>query len=306
MARTLIYALASLSHGTDTLARALTEIGLEGGHEIIGWGQRGALLDLPGEKQSQLYNRGEYETPEGERQYGLPACGDNILAMVAHTCWYPLRGRPFKELDEPLQTGLKSLLRIATTRYLRGSGFFVDISGFLADFFPVLDALEIPSRAIHLTRDGRAWVQKLQFFHGFSEARMTAYGNAPDKKWVYGYPVRWPGTPEGVSTFYAACFYWAHLHRWFLTAKRPIVHCEDYNASETALAVLSYLYPEATLEQCLRFTLHDARYGNLEARERQYAQGPNGFPCWQDWSDVQARTFKHLCGDVMKELGYDY
>ena len=304
MARTLIYALGSVGHGTKRLAKAFADIGIDSGHDVMGQGAYGSVKDVPNFLEKGLYHHDTY--PRGTPQGGL--VGDDIVANLFFA-YAPYRFRAKKDVPSFLQGEIVATLRKALGRYLEGEGYLVDINTHLADFWPFIsDAVAKKTRCIHLTKDPREWVQKLMYFHSFSETS-TNYGSVHNIDTIY--PPLIPAYKkllEDQGRFTVCCQYWTDLHSWFDNAWTLRIRVEDFNKPETSARVLSALLPKATVEQKAAFTLADEKYvdGYSVRRHERFTTGETGFPPWEEWDKKTKATFNKICGPLSERFGYGY
>lgn len=296
--KTLIYALCSKGHGTKKLAKALTNLSIIGGHEIIGNGDYGSIQPVPNHLAIDFHFPGDYEV--GEPIGGF--VGDNRLTE-AFFQWNSVRFHDTYCSAEVLE--LQKILLEAMRPYITGDGFFIDISSHLADWYPLIEDLAsaqaFQTRAVHLTKDGRQWIQKLMF-HKALTSDATHYGSVHNSKTIY--PPLIPGT-EGMTRFEQVCHVWADLHAWFLKSNRKVFHVEDFNKGETAKALLEELFPEADYRQRKTFTLYDEKYGTSGyVSHPGWVEGSWGFPSYDSWNSSLKDIFESICGDMMRTLGY--
>lgn len=293
--KTLLYALALQGRGTKRLAHALTSLGLEGGHEIMGQGNYASVRDVPNFLANALKNS-KY------RWHGDPAGGQVGDNEVAWAFFAYIRTRFSGEVTQEA-FDVRRILDKALSRFLTDSGppwkgdprdLFVDINAHLADFWPLVDTLGCKTRCIHLTRDGRRWVQKVVRLSAFTgKGGHYSSVHVPDTCYPPD-PVRWWSRIDmHITPFAKACDYWRDMHSWFLEAGRPRVRVEDFNKPEIADRLLCLLYPEvgAALRPVFEQELRDPKY--------------DGPPAEEDWDDAKEAVFQRICGDLQKKLGYE-
>lgn len=315
--RTLIYTLAPQGSGTRRLAKALTDIGLMGGHEVVGQANCGSVRDINHVLRTHLFNPCGY--PIGEDDEG--DAGDNDLADAFFE-WAKVR---FQEVDVGTLKIYAPVVARALHRFLimgdPHKEVFVDSSHWLADWYPVLDYLcddgkylytgpqpGWSSRSIHLSRDPREWVQKWMW-HGVGTRGSGGHYGSIHNEWTL-YPP-WPHECRYSSRFERVCTMWRDLHRWLLRGKRKHFRVEDFNRSETAKAILAELLPEATDDQREAFSLTtEGRSETGTATRKQlydtWNTGPHKTAPWPEWSDELWETFNGICGDTAGRLGYKY
>ena len=295
--KTLIYALCAQGHGTERLAKALTNLGLVGGHEITGSGTYGSITPVSNQLSVNFYSRGDYSLGEPIGGY----TGDNKLAE-AFFRWNKIR---FMDKYPEEVKELRVQLLEALSTYVYGDGFFVDIGAFIADWYPLVEDLAnsgiFRTRSIHLTKDGREWVQKLMFYKT-ATVESSHYGSVHNEYTIY--PPIVPGT-EGLTRFEQVCHMWSDLHSWFYKGGRKIVHVEDFNTPETADMLLEELFPEADQRQREAFSLVDEAYSEDGHRPHLgLEQGPWGFKSYDAWDSQLKGVFDSICGPMMRTLGY--
>lgn len=289
--KTLIYILAPYQNGTHTLSRLLTEeLGLEGGHEIMGQGAHGSMKELPWWICHQKCVKSGYG-PE-EESHGQPSDG-RIADMYFE--WVPYRydGGDGEIWDDGVEYCGEWVAR-AFNNYLDGNGFFVDINCHLADFWYSFEYYaqrkNLQFRRVHLIRDGRMWAQRVvEQYKSFTGSGMH-YGAVQNSETLYPYrDPKWRHEPAIIQAYR----YWNALHTWFMTSGATTFRLEDLTNVETSSKLLNELYPEATVEQVKNFCdLLSKRYGMSEVQ--------------RVLEPYDEDAFEKICGDTMRKVGYKW
>lgn len=216
--KTLIYALACGSHGTNQLANALTSIGLEGGHELFGMGQNGDCV-VGDNRAADAWHKFAPHRNALTREH----------EMIVHEC--------VKALTDGLLVNLDVL----------EDGFFVDIGMHIADMWPIIEDVlrinasnpnSVRTRCIHIVRDGRSWVS-----NRLNSSTFGWYGSIQNSTTMY--PYLDPDVREGKSYQEQNCLCWRDMHEYFLKAGKRLFKLEDFNKPLWARSILDELYPEA-------------------------------------------------------------
>ena len=294
--KTLIYALCQRGNGTSRLAAALMDIGLFGGHELIGCGWYGSISTIPQQLQGHLYNPQGFEIGPTVGGY----VGDSRLA-AAFFKWLPIRFQAtYPEWVDDLEEVLLSALLV----YMTGKGYFVAIDNHLADWWPLVERLSVKygfnTRSIVLAKDGRDYVQKLMV-QKVCSSTPAHYG--PVHTMETSYPSAMSGT-EGLSRFEQVCHIWADMTAWFLRSGKKVIRVEDFNKKEVSDLILLELYPEATDEQREQFSLYSEAYRSGYRFHPARLIGPWSFPSYENWDTQLKDTFESICGPMMCALGY--
>jgi hypothetical protein len=301
--KTLLFACACAGHGTTRLAKGLTDIGLEGGHEIVGQGTYGSLGDVPNALEGAFTNPGTYLFGSSIGGY----VGDNILAE-AYRKWAPVRWSynppwDIREGSVSCMDSFESAFAFSIKRYLAGTGYFVDINTHLADWWPMLIHLGIPNRRVHITKDPREWIQKVLSYGYFSE-HCNNYGSPSTYDTIYPYDVY---KDRGLSRFEKVCHYWNDIHNWFSKCPRTWrFKVEDFNERAVQLLILDKLYPEATEDQVASFSLHTdgVDKNGYKVHPNWESMEHTGYPPYSKWSTKDKDTLYKICGFLMREFRY--
>lgn len=287
----LIMALALRGHGTSTLARAFRDCGFEGGHEVVGSGSYGSCTPVPNHQVNNLHNS---DLNFGDIVGGYT--GDNELSDL-YKKWHWYKAEPTKELfTEALPIVDRAL---GYFLHVGSRDVFVDISHYLAEFWPVVRYLcEDNVSIVHLTKDPRTWVQKQMYEGAFTE-REPHYGSVHTDEYR-----QIKLTDDYLSScsnrIQSLCTYWDTCHRFFLACGSPIYHVEDFNSRGVSESVAS------TLVGCVPpgFTLQRDRYSQKDMTEDKYTTGPTPCPKFEEWDPTDQDTLISICGETADLLGY--
>lgn len=176
--------------------------------------------------------------------------------------------------------------------HLNGSGFFCDISHYLAWFYPVIDSLDISTRSIHITRDARRMVTEHLLLSniGIRHAWRDGGHLYPPTLWQLRSE---PMHQTSFGMFEHWCCYWIALNEFFSEGKRQHFRLEGFNQQHKE--ILQELYPEASVEQESIFA--ESLSSSIDPYRPRFLG-------WRTWPEIERKRYNSLCEVSLRQYGY--
>lgn len=189
--------------------------------------------------------------------------------------------------------------------YLKGEGYFADISHYISMLYPLIDritsSMNIDSRSIFITR--KMYPHRLRAYGNYSckQTGMRIDDNtiSNNRDLIYTHELSWSSdiTWEAYTTmshFERLCWQWKLHNEYFMKSNRKIFHVEDFNTR--SLEILNVLYPEATEDQKRKFkeTLF----------YRPLSPDKSNPPYTLEMTNNEKQIYSEVCEPTLKRLGY--
>lgn len=231
---------------------------------------------------------------EALRSIGMDAYHEIVQINSIYLPWMEKRFTQNPALD--VETA-KKMWQGELLKYLDGDGYFADISHYLATLYPIIDAMDIETRSVHLTRS--FWPHRVRVYNLFADTDRTFMKITDNSEYVYPAELTWISDLKweewaAMSQFERLCWYWVAINEYFLKGNRKVFHVEDFN--KQALDILEILYPEATEDQKEKFT--KTLFYNPRTPENTVP------PYTIKMNEEEQEIYERVCGLMLKKLGY--
>jgi len=296
--RPFLMVLALPGHGTARLAHGLAQLGLEGGHSVIGSANVGSVTPVASIMRTHL------ENPREGFLDSISDCGDcatgdgKLAALWGMYMQSILNAVPSALCDELMRQRVLQAVQPFLGKPL--TSLFFDISHRISPYYQFFMKHCQDVRVVHLVRDPRQWVQYVVWSR-FFEPCGEVYGSIdkPSRK-LFQCAEAW----ADCDPFKKACLYWTAMHRYFLSFGVTVVRTSDFNS--TAAQAISSVY---RLPADVKLNLHSPSFS---ANGTRLGSAPRSkpdkehtaFPNYDEWTKQQKDFLFDSCGSTMREVGF--
>jgi hypothetical protein len=181
-----------------------------------------------------------------------------------------------------------------------GSGYFIDINGYLQNSVSELQSVFRPEQIFHLVRDPREVVRSIYCRRSERDIHLLPKNRVEIERWF------------DMDKFSQICWNWADTTRRLIDQGTKLVQLEklitDYAyfkgnlLAPFGMELDRNIWSEAVNRKTNRTRSRVYRYLYARLRGKDYVR--ESIPHYRQWSHAMQDAFSEICGDAMKSAGY--